>query len=180
MSETSYRPTTIVLARRNAPTEDTEHDAHEVFNESRQYDAPSVPPADRGKDAWLFLTGCFAVEGLLWSFPFAYGTYDISLYTLLRPQWLTEMWLGIFQDYYLSHNTFPGSGSSLAIVGTVSSVSEAPELYFSTMLTLLSGLHIFGLTFHLHRSEAFSQHLTVVQHCRSCHFAAGTRGSFFR
>jgi len=74
MSETSYRPTTIVLARRNAPLEDAEHDAREILHESRQYDAPSVPPADRGKDAWLFLTGCFAVEGLLWSFPFAYGT----------------------------------------------------------------------------------------------------------
>lgn len=26
----------------------------------------SLPPADRGKDAWLFLAGCFMVEALIW------------------------------------------------------------------------------------------------------------------
>lgn len=26
----------------------------------------SLPPADHGKDAWLFLAGCFIVEVLVW------------------------------------------------------------------------------------------------------------------
>ena len=26
----------------------------------------TLPPADRGKDAWLFLAGCFMVEALIW------------------------------------------------------------------------------------------------------------------
>ena len=26
----------------------------------------SLPPADGGKDAWLFLAGCFMVEALVW------------------------------------------------------------------------------------------------------------------
>jgi len=80
MNETIYRPPTIVLARRNASFEADEHEASEEYTGiTREYDAPSVPPADRGKDAWLFLTGCFAVEGLLWSFPFGYGNFPPTL-----------------------------------------------------------------------------------------------------
>lgn len=26
----------------------------------------SLPPVDGGKDAWLFLAGCFTIEMLLW------------------------------------------------------------------------------------------------------------------
>ena len=26
----------------------------------------TLPPADQGKDAWLFLAGCFMVEALIW------------------------------------------------------------------------------------------------------------------
>lgn len=26
----------------------------------------ALPEADRGKDAWLFLAGCFMVEALIW------------------------------------------------------------------------------------------------------------------
>lgn len=26
----------------------------------------SLPPVDRGKDAWLFLAACFTVEALVW------------------------------------------------------------------------------------------------------------------
>ena len=26
----------------------------------------SLPPADGGRDAWLFLAGCFAIEALVW------------------------------------------------------------------------------------------------------------------
>lgn len=27
---------------------------------------PSLPPVDKGKDAWLFLAACFVVEALVW------------------------------------------------------------------------------------------------------------------
>lgn len=35
-------------------------------------DEAGLPPADHGKAAWLFLIGCFWLEGLLWGkfFPF--------------------------------------------------------------------------------------------------------------
>lgn len=36
----------------------------EIRAESTQ--DPREPPADGGKDAWLFLAGCFTIEMLLW------------------------------------------------------------------------------------------------------------------
>ncbi|KAI8966544.1 MFS general substrate transporter [Daldinia sp. FL1419] len=56
----------------------------------------SLPPVDGGKDAWLFLAACFAVEALVWGFPFAFG---------------------VFQDYYSSHEPFAGS-PNVAVIGT--------------------------------------------------------------
>ncbi|KAF2623981.1 putative MFS monocarboxylate transporter [Macroventuria anomochaeta] len=56
----------------------------------------SLPPVDRGKDAWLFLLSAFILEILVWGFPFAYG---------------------IFQEYYTSHPPFEGE-HNIAIIGT--------------------------------------------------------------
>ncbi|UKZ71090.1 uncharacterized protein TrAtP1_012055 [Trichoderma atroviride] len=56
----------------------------------------SLPPVDRGKDAWLFLAACFVLEALVWGFPFAFG---------------------VFQDYYRTHEPFAGS-SKIAVIGT--------------------------------------------------------------
>ncbi|KAK6951155.1 hypothetical protein Daesc_007686 [Daldinia eschscholtzii] len=58
----------------------------------------SLPPVDGGKDAWLFLAACFAIEALVWGFPFAFG---------------------VFQDYYSSHEPFAGS-PNVAVIGTCS------------------------------------------------------------
>ncbi|KAH8596147.1 major facilitator superfamily domain-containing protein [Bisporella sp. PMI_857] len=57
----------------------------------------SLPRADGGKDAWLFLISCFVVEALVWGFPFSFG---------------------VFQDYYSSHETFSSDASSIAAIGT--------------------------------------------------------------
>lgn len=56
----------------------------------------SLPPPDRGKDAWLFLAACFMVEALVWGFPFAFG---------------------LFQEYYSTHEPF-ASSSNIAVIGT--------------------------------------------------------------
>jgi MFS family permease len=57
----------------------------------------SLPRADGGKDAWLFLAGCFCIEALVWGFPFSFG---------------------IFQDYYSKHELFSADRSKIAIIGT--------------------------------------------------------------
>ncbi|KFY93003.1 hypothetical protein V498_04620 [Pseudogymnoascus sp. VKM F-4517 (FW-2822)] len=56
----------------------------------------SLPPVDRGKDAWLFLAASFVIEALVWGFPFTYG---------------------VFQDYYTTHEPFAGS-RNIAVIGT--------------------------------------------------------------
>ena len=35
-------------------------------NESTPRQEFSLPPVDGGKDAWLFLAGCFMIEALVW------------------------------------------------------------------------------------------------------------------
>ena len=62
----------------------------------------SLPPADGGKDAWLFLIACFMVEALVWGFPYAFG---------------------IFQQYYSENEPFAGS-PNIAVIGTCSMVSR--------------------------------------------------------
>ena len=54
-----------------------------------------LPPADTGKNAWLFLSACFMVEVLVWGFPFAFG---------------------LFQDYYSTHEPF-SSSNNIAVIG---------------------------------------------------------------
>ena len=60
----------------------------------------SLAPADRGKDAWLFLAASFTLEALVWGFPFAFG---------------------VFQNYYSTHPPFEGS-SQIAVIGTCAMV----------------------------------------------------------
>lgn len=57
----------------------------------------SLPPADGGKDAWLFLAAAFILEALTWGFPFSFG---------------------VFQTYYSSHEPFSSDASSVAAIGT--------------------------------------------------------------
>ncbi|KAL8732385.1 MAG: hypothetical protein Q9166_002783 [cf. Caloplaca sp. 2 TL-2023] len=59
----------------------------------------TLPQADRGKDAWLFLAGCFMVEALIWGFPFSFG---------------------VFQEYYTTHEPFSSKPSGIAVIGTSS------------------------------------------------------------
>ncbi|PHH75842.1 hypothetical protein CDD82_4241 [Ophiocordyceps australis] len=56
----------------------------------------ALPPVDGGKDAWLFLTASFFVEGLTWGFPFAFG---------------------VFQKHYSKLDAFAGS-PQIAMIGT--------------------------------------------------------------
>ncbi|KAE9365612.1 MFS general substrate transporter [Stipitochalara longipes BDJ] len=59
----------------------------------------SLPPADGGKAAWLFLAAGFVVEALVWGFPFSFG---------------------IFQEYYTAHEPFSSEPSGITVIGTTS------------------------------------------------------------
>ncbi|KAI2620347.1 MFS general substrate transporter [Hypomontagnella submonticulosa] len=71
---------------------------HDDFQPEEGVQEFSLPPVDGGKDAWLFLAACFAVEALVWGFPFAFG---------------------VFQDYYSNNEPFAGS-PNIAVIGTCS------------------------------------------------------------
>jgi hypothetical protein len=49
------------------------HDGVQEFHEEQEQhqDFQSLPPADSGKDAYLFLAACVGLEALVWGFPFA-------------------------------------------------------------------------------------------------------------
>lgn len=61
----------------------------------------SLPPADGGRQAWLFVVACFFVEAFVWGFPYSYG---------------------IFQDYYSTHEPFKGK-SGISAIGSTAIVS---------------------------------------------------------
>ncbi|OHE95657.1 major facilitator superfamily transporter [Colletotrichum orchidophilum] len=73
------------------PATDRVHDSHSASQEFS-----SLPPVDGGKQAWLFLAACFAVEMLVWGFPFAFG---------------------VFQNYYSTNPPFAGQ-PNIAVIGT--------------------------------------------------------------
>ncbi|KAJ3548415.1 hypothetical protein NM208_g1014 [Fusarium decemcellulare] len=86
----------------NLNTEDTSQSVqqrHTPDNTSEtQAQGPefSLPPADTGKQAWLFLAACWVVEAVTFGFGFSFG---------------------VFQDYYTHHEPFAGSGG-IAAIGT--------------------------------------------------------------
>ncbi|KAL2873672.1 hypothetical protein SGCOL_011155 [Colletotrichum sp. CLE4] len=70
-----------------------------------------LPPADRGKEAWLVLLGCSLIQIPVWGYSLAFG---------------------VFQQYYRSHpDELKGDASSVAVIGTTMTVLiSAPLLYF--------------------------------------------------
>ena len=60
----------------------------------------TLPRADGGRGAWLALFGCFALEALVWGFPFSFG---------------------IFQAYYRTHAPFAREPSGIAAIATTAS-----------------------------------------------------------
>ncbi|KUJ19832.1 MFS monocarboxylate transporter [Mollisia scopiformis] len=57
----------------------------------------SLPQADGGKDAWLFLAAGFMAEFMVWGLPFSFG---------------------VFQEYYTTHEPFSSQSSGIAVIGT--------------------------------------------------------------
>lgn len=50
-------------------------------NEETQQDFQSLPPADSGKEAYLFLAACVGLEALVWGFPFAVSSHHLYIVT---------------------------------------------------------------------------------------------------
>lgn len=79
-----------------------EHNLNEIehaqgISNSLAYHEFSLPAADRGSSAWLFLAAGFVVEALVWGFSFSFG---------------------VFQQYYSTHEPFSSKPSGIAVIGT--------------------------------------------------------------
>jgi hypothetical protein len=81
----------------------------ELQRRDREHQHALVPPADGGKEAWLFLVGAFCVEGLIWGFPYSFG---------------------VFQEYYTTRAPFSEAPSGIASIGT-----SAMVRYYQTLST---------------------------------------------
>jgi len=79
----------------NGPVREPQQPGEEQIG--RQRPEFSLPQADGGKDAWLFLAACFTVEALVWGFPFSFG---------------------VFQEYYTTHEPFSAEPSEIPLIGT--------------------------------------------------------------
>ena len=82
------------------------------------------PPADRGKEAYLFLAACFILEALVWGQCRPMRCHDrhrtdhVDTTNIGLP-----FTYGVFQNYYSTHEPFQGSGN-FAIIGTTALVGE--------------------------------------------------------
>jgi len=90
---------------------------HGMFEEIEQV---SLPPTDRGKEAWLVLAGCSLIQIPVWgmrsSVKFVRNrTHTPAGYSIA---------FGVFQEYYGSHpEKLKGDSSNVAVIGTTMTVS---------------------------------------------------------
>ncbi|KAL3421841.1 major facilitator superfamily transporter [Phlyctema vagabunda] len=79
----------------------------------------NLPPVDGGRQAWLFLVGCFFFEALIWglSHPFPIS-YSEGIVLTCIPFAGFPFSFGVFEAYYSTHLPWSDSPSGIAIIGT--------------------------------------------------------------
>jgi hypothetical protein len=115
-----------------------EIDGIQQLADHRSHHGFSLPPADRGKDAWLCLAAGFVVEALVWGkFKLlSFGSVS-SIEPLLNPLTLPSdstscidiftgfpFSFGVFQEYYTTHEPFSSQPAGIAAVGTTATVRK--------------------------------------------------------
>lgn len=81
----------------------------------------SLPPTDRGKEAWLVLAGCSLIQIPVW------GTYSLHWFLVEVAHDPTgySLAFGVFQEYYGSHpDKLVGDSSNVAVIGTTMTVRQ--------------------------------------------------------
>jgi len=106
----------------NVQDEGTQH----LHNEPAHHEF-SLPPADGGKQAWLFLAAGFVVEALVWGQcnVFCSVQHPKSYVTARECANIIKGFpfsFGVFQEYYTTHEPFSNKSSGIAIIGTTATV----------------------------------------------------------
>ena len=103
-------------------------------------DLQSLPPVDRGKQAWLTLAACFFLEATVWGYaepPLQISCYVATYLSVFR---FIQSY-GVIQDYYLQHEPFKTHSEGIAAVSTT---AMAIMLMGSPFISL--GLQLFPNT----------------------------------
>jgi hypothetical protein len=92
----------------------------------------SIPPADHGIAAWLFLAGCFLLEGLVWGKQHSFRIHrccaSASLEVIANASVSGLPYsYGVFQKFYSEYEPF-SSQRGIAAIGTSGLVGVAPYL----------------------------------------------------
>ena len=78
----------------------------------------TVPRADGGKDAWLFLAGCFIFEALIWGNVLHFFNLAICKQSKLATGFPFSS--GVFQSFYTTHSLFADHPKVIAVIETLS------------------------------------------------------------
>ena len=117
----------VLMSRNGIPLEsrgNSEEDPSHHWNDDGAAAGSTLPPADGGKDAWLFLAGSFVIETLTFGFALSFG---------------------VLQEYYSTHEPFAES-KDIATIGTTASVCDEHLLNALPMLTIFfQGIMYLGL-----------------------------------
>lgn len=106
----------------------------------------SLPSADRGKDAVLFLVAGFVVEALVWG----QCRHLRSKFNIRNPLSYAETFagfpfsFGVFQEYYTTHEPFSKKHSGVAIIGTTATVQLPNTLSLPILYLTSIGHHVYG------------------------------------
>ena len=97
--------------------------AHDSQNTVSKWDfasdsiAKTEPPTDGGRDAWLVLASSFVLGALVWG---EYKFLNLSFHLIISTGF--PYTFGVFQEYYLRHESFSASPSGVAAIGTTTTV----------------------------------------------------------
>ena len=80
-----------------------------------------LPRPDGGRDAWLFLAGCFVLEALVWGKHAAPSRLQV-IRSRKRPDSFLgfPVSFGVFESFYSSYPLFADNKNEVAIIGTCS------------------------------------------------------------
>jgi hypothetical protein len=114
-------------------------------------DGTKLPRAGGGRDAWLFLVGCFVFEALVWGIWHLYEL-EVQFVNVLAG---FPFSFGVFESYYTNNLSFLKHLNGILMIGTFLSGG----MYLLALLTL----YILDLWPSIYRLSSI-----FWSHCRSC------------
>lgn len=116
-------PQVVELDRIHLSTTDTTSHLPEEQDVVPEIEQATLPPTDRGKEAWLVLAGCSLIQIPVWGMKARVPRFQLVRDCIyISPGY--SIAFGVFQEYYGSHpEQLQGDSSNVAVIGTTMTVS---------------------------------------------------------